>query len=64
MRIGEAAETLGVSRDTLRRLERRGVLTPRRDWVGQRRYTNEDLDRLREVLFANPDQSEDSSGDA
>ncbi len=51
MRIGDLARALGVSRETIRRLERRGVLTPRRDWAGHRRFTEADLDRIRDVLF-------------
>lgn len=51
MRIGEFAKTLGISRDTIRRLERRRIITPSRDWAGHRRFTPEDLARLREVLY-------------
>jgi len=29
MRIGDVATTLGISRDTVRRLERAGVIVPR-----------------------------------
>ncbi len=52
MRIGDVARALGVSRDTIRRLERRGVVSPQRDWLGQRRFTEEDLAYLRTILFA------------
>ena len=51
MRIQEFAQALGVSADTVRRLERRGVLTPVRDWAGHRRFTEADVDRARAVLF-------------
>ncbi len=51
MRIAEFAKALGVSRDTIRRLERRGVIAPKRDWAGHRRFTEADLDRMRAILF-------------
>ena len=51
MRIGKAAKALGVSADTIRRLERRGQITADRDWAGHRRFSEEDLQRLRLVLF-------------
>ena len=51
MRIGELAKRLGISRDTIRRLERRGLLAPKRDWAGHRRFTEADLERIRNVLF-------------
>ena len=46
--IGEAAEALGVSIDTLRRWERTGKLTGERTPGGHRRY---DLAKLRPELF-------------
>lgn len=51
LRIGEAARELGVSRDTLRRFEARGLIEPVRDWVGQRRYNRERLAALRGRIF-------------
>lgn len=51
MRIGELAKALGISRDTIRRLERRRIIAPSRDWAGHRRFTGEDLARLREILY-------------
>jgi excisionase family DNA binding protein len=52
MRIGEVANALGLSRDYLRRLERRGVIpAPRRDLRGQRRYTAADVEVLRVAIF-------------
>lgn len=44
--IGEMAELLGVSRDTLRIYEEQGILKPKRDENGFRKYTPEDLGRL------------------
>ena len=51
MRIGGVASAIRVSRDTLRRLERKGVVTPLRDRVGHRRYSEEDIQRIRTALF-------------
>lgn len=42
--IGEAAKYLGVSRDTLRRWEKRGKLTPLRSPTNRRYYTKTQLD--------------------
>jgi len=44
--IGEAAKYLGVSRDTLRRWEKRGRLKALRSPTNRRYYTKEQLDRL------------------
>ena len=52
MRIGEFSRLLGVSQATVRRLERRGKLSSQRDWNGQRRFTEADLEQAREVLFS------------
>jgi excisionase family DNA binding protein len=51
MRIGEAAQTLGISRDTIRRLERAGVITPARDRAGQRRFSAGDIERIRAAFL-------------
>ncbi len=51
MRIGDIARALGVSRDTIRRLERRGLITAERDWAGHRRFSPTDLERVRTFLF-------------
>jgi hypothetical protein len=52
MRIGEFAAALGLSIDTVRRLERRGLVFGERDWCGHRRFSQEDLTRARQALFA------------
>jgi excisionase family DNA binding protein len=44
--IGEAANYLGISRDTLRRWEKRGRLKALRSPTNRRFYTKEQLDRL------------------
>ena len=42
----EAACYLGVSRSTIYRMERRGLLSPEKTSTGQNRFKQEDLDRL------------------
>ena len=54
MRITDAARELGVHPDTLRAWERRELFKARRDWTGARRYTAEDLSRLRQLIFPEP----------
>lgn len=50
VRIGEAAELAGVSSRTLRYYEELGLLHPARYSAGgARRYTSEDVDRLRRI---------------
>lgn len=51
MRITEFARALGISPDTVRRLEERGLVTATRDWVGHRRFNGADLARARAALF-------------
>lgn len=52
MRIIDVAQQLGISADWLRRLERKGRIPPaKRDINGHRRYTEEDVKRLRAVIF-------------
>ncbi|WNG93721.1 heat shock protein transcriptional repressor HspR [Mycobacterium sp. ITM-2016-00318] len=47
--ISVAAELSGLDPQTLRLYERRGLLTPARTDGGTRRYSEEDLDRLRQI---------------
>jgi DNA-binding transcriptional MerR regulator len=49
-RIGEVARLVGVHPNTIRNLERRGLLHPARDWAGQRRFTEKDATTLRALL--------------
>lgn len=44
--IGEAAKHLGVSRDTLRRWEKKGKISPYRSPSNRRYYSQDQLDRL------------------
>lgn len=46
MAIGEAAKYLGVSRDTLRRWEKRGKIKAIRSPTNRRYYTKKQLDEL------------------
>jgi len=45
--ISEAAENLGLSVHTLRKYELNGLVLPQRSEGKQRRYSSEDIDRLR-----------------
>ncbi len=49
MRIHAAAQAMGVNPSTLRLWERSGLLTPRRTPSGHRRYTPQDLSRIRDI---------------
>jgi excisionase family DNA binding protein len=51
VRVGAAAKVLGIHVDTLRKLDRQGLIRLPRDWRGQRRLTDRDLDRLRAFLY-------------
>lgn len=52
MRIGNLAKLLGISADWVRRLERAGRIPPAsRDLNGHRRFTPEDVEHLREILY-------------
>lgn len=47
--ISVAAELVGMGSQTLRLYESRGLLEPSRSGGGTRRYSSEDLDRLRRI---------------
>jgi DNA-binding transcriptional MerR regulator len=52
MRVAELCKRLEISADWLKRLERTGTIPPaRRDLNGHRRYGEDDLERLRELLL-------------
>src|SRR6266404_5381549 len=51
-KVGELAKAAGVSTDTLRHYERKGLLTPRRSPNGYRAYPAQALDRVRLVRTA------------
>ncbi len=50
MTVTRAAQLLGVSAETLRRMDRRGDATPSKRVGNRRIYTPEDVSRLRELL--------------
>jgi MerR family transcriptional regulator, copper efflux regulator len=52
LRIGELAQASGVSADTLRHYERKGLLKPRRSASGYREYPAQALDRVRMIRSA------------
>lgn len=53
MRIKAVAKLVGVTPQTIRKLENKGILpTPDRDWNDQRRYTEKDVDAIRRALYA------------
>lgn len=52
MQIGEVAEATGLSRDTLRFYEKRGLLRARRSANGYRDYPPEAVDWLRYIRLA------------
>ena len=62
MRIGEIAKSMGVSQATIRRLERRGVIAAQRDWAGHRRYTEDDVAKIRVFLFGSDQPSHPTRG--
>jgi len=51
MRIIDAARSLNIHPVTLKRLEKKGVVQPLRDRNGWRRYSAEDLKKIREYFF-------------
>ncbi|MGD0915080.1 MAG: MerR family transcriptional regulator [Thermodesulfobacteriota bacterium] len=50
-RIGMAARIVGVNETTLRVLEKRGVISARRDWAGYRIYNEKELKEIEQKLF-------------
>lgn len=53
VRIGEAARLTGVCINTIRNFERRGLISPARDWSGDRRFSGRDVAALC-ALIAQP----------
>jgi DNA-binding transcriptional MerR regulator len=51
-RIGELADATGVSTDTLRHYERKGLLRPRRSSNGYREYPGHAIERVRTIRQA------------
>jgi putative resolvase len=53
-RIAQAAKLIGVHPNTLRRWEREGKLKPARTLGGERRYTTEEINKLRSEMGLPP----------
>ncbi len=51
IRISEAAKRLGIHPNTLRHLEKRGVIKPERDWSGYRIFSERDIEEISKKLF-------------
>lgn len=49
--IGDVARLMGLSRDTLRYYEKRGILSSEKGENGYRYYTDQDIDRLMGILY-------------
>jgi DNA-binding transcriptional MerR regulator len=49
--IGEVSKRLGLSRDTLRFYEKKGIITPEKKENGYRQYTYEDTRKLLDIMF-------------
>lgn len=56
-RIGEVAKEIGVSDQTIRNLEKRGLICPERDWTGNRIFAPGDIEKISQILF--PQQGKD-----
>jgi len=52
--IGPASQYLGISRDTLRRWEKRGKITPYRTPTNHRLYTQSQLDQVLKLKPQSP----------
>ena len=57
MLISELAKGVGLHPETIRRLERRGVITSRRDLNGWRTYSPETLEKLKR-LYARDEEAQ------
>jgi len=51
MRIAQAAQQVGISISTLKRLEKRGLIRVRKDRNGQRRYTDRDIEQIQALYY-------------
>lgn len=48
--IGQVASVLGIQPAMLRRLDEQGIVQPDRSEGGQRRYSRDEVERIREVI--------------
>ncbi len=53
--VREAAARAGFCATTLRMLDRRGILSPRRDYAARRVYSEDDIVRLRQLAGLEPE---------
>ena len=60
--ISVAAQLAGMHPQTLRQYDREGLVTPSRTRGGGRRYTDEDVERLREVQRLSQDEGVNLAG--
>jgi len=51
MRSTDAAKRLNIHPVTLKRIEKKGVISPIRDRNGWRRFTEEDLKKVKEYFY-------------
>jgi DNA-binding transcriptional MerR regulator len=51
--ISDVARKVGISPDTIRSYDRRGLLSPIRDSSGRRLFTEDDVTRVREIYLDN-----------
>lgn len=49
--IGDVADMIGMSRDTLRHYEKRGLISPKKGENGYRYYTDDDVQRLLGIMY-------------
>ena len=59
--IHEVAKQVGLHRDTVRRLEKRGLITSKRDINGWRRYPPETVERLKALYKKGAPDSRESA---
>ena len=64
MRLAQAAQQVGISPTILKRLEKRGLIHPRKDRNGQRRYTDRDIATLRALYYPPAPAATDAAPDA
>lgn len=61
LRIKDAADTLGLKTQSLRQMEKAGLLHPVRDWAGHRRFREDDLRALQKRMLSGKDWRESKS---
>lgn len=59
MLISEVAEKVGIHPETIRRLEKRGLISAARDVNGWRRYPPEAVEKLKKLYATRSAENED-----